>query len=338
MQISKNLIFITVSIIILILFSFADILLGSTSIKISEIIDILFYNNNSQSGNYIILHEIRIPKTLTAIFAGAGLAVAGLQMQTIFRNPLAGPHILGISSGASLGVAILLLSFSSYFSANEIFIGGTWAIVGAAWIGSFLVLLLIFSISTRVKDVMTILIIGVLIGSIVSAFVNILQYFGNAESLKVFVVWSMGSLGGVTNNQLYTLIPSVLIGIIGTFLVSKTLDILLLGENYSKTMGVNISLARLIIFSTTGILAGSITAFCGPIGFIGIVVPHLAAMVFRTAKHSILVPASAIFGAILLLIADILSTLPTQGAIPINSITAFLGIPIVIFIIFKRKI
>jgi len=332
---NKSLIF-SASIIILIFFIILDILIGSVSIHIKDFFNLIL-NQEIKPEYKTIITEFRIPKTITAILAGSALSIAGLQMQTIFRNPLAGPYVLGISSGASLGVAILLLSPLPFLLTGSS--GMSWLTSISAWIGAGLVLFMIFAVSIRVKDVMTILIIGVLFGSAVSAFVSILQYFGDQAQLKTFIVWTMGSLSGITNEQLLILFPSVIVGILISFFSVRKLNILLLGENYAKSSGLNLFTSRILIFTSTGILAGSITAFCGPIGFVGIIVPHIARMLFKSADHKILIPASAIIGATLVLISDIISQLPTySGTLPINSITAILGIPIVIFIIIKNKI
>ena len=326
----------TVSVLLLILFSFADILTGSVHIPLKEFFN--FFTGNEINEQYkIIITEFRIPKMITALLAGFALSVAGLQMQTVFRNPLAGPYVLGISSGAGLGVALLLLSPISLYIGSAAGIG--WLTSIFAWLGAGMVLMIIFSVSIRVKDVMTILIIGVLFGSAVSAIVSILQYFGDQAQLKTFVIWTMGSLSGVTNEQLLVIIPSVLAGLIISLFSVRILNILLIGENYAKTSGLNLLVSRIIIFTSTSLLAGTITAFCGPIGFIGIIVPHLARMLFKTADHKILIPASAVIGAILILISDMISQLPGySGTLPINSVTAVLGIPIVIRIILKTKI
>ena len=259
-------------------------------------------------------------------------------MQTVFRNPLAGPYILGVSSGASLGVALLVLGTGGLLGGSMISVASSWGIVAAAWLGSGLILLLIVIISARIKDIMTILILGILISSAISSVVNILQYFSNESMLKSFIVWTMGSLGSVTNVQLGVLFPSVLTGILMAFLSSKFLDAFLLGENYARSMGMNILFARMVVFLSTAILAGSITAFCGPIGFIGIAVPHIARMTLRTAKHSLLVPGTILIGALMMLVSDILSQLPgSEVTLPVNSVTALLGIPIVIWIIIRNK-
>ena len=279
-----------------------------------------------------------MPKALTALFAGFAISVSGLQMQTVFRNPLAGPFVLGISAGASLGVAILVMGLSAFTVVSEFGVLGNWSIVTAAWIGSGLILFLILIISSRVKDIMTILILGIMFGSATSALVNILQYFSNESMLKAFVVWTMGSLGGVSLAQLKVLIPSVVLGLIVTFMLIKILNAMLVGENYAKSMGLNVGLSRFLIFFSTSLLAGTVTAFCGPIGFIGIAVPHIARIVFKTANHKILLPGKMIIGGIVLLLSDIIAQLPGHDkTLPINSITALVGIPIVIWIIIRNQ-
>ena len=320
------------------LFFLLDLLVGSYSISVAEIFKVIFRSENANSQVVLIINQFRIPKAITAILSGAALSVAGLQMQTVFRNPLAGPYILGVSSGASLGVALLVLGTGGLLGGTIVSVVSSWGIVAAAWLGSGIVLFLIVIISARIKEIMTILILGILISSAISSVVNILQYFSNESMLKSFVVWTMGSLGSVTNVQLAILIPSVLIGLLIAFLSSKFLDAFLLGENYARSMGMNILFARLMVFLSTAILAGSITAFCGPIGFIGIAVPHIARMALQTAKHDLLVQGTILIGALMMLISDILSQLPgSESTLPVNSVTALLGIPIVIWIIIRNK-
>ena len=320
------------------LFFLLDLLVGSYYISIPEILKAIFRSENANSQVILIINQFRIPKAVTAILAGAALSVAGLQMQTVFRNPLAGPYILGVSSGASLGVALLVLGTGGLLGGSFVSVASSWGIVAAAWMGSGLILLLMIIISVRIKEIMTILILGILISSAISSVVNILQYFSSESMLKSFVVWTMGSLGSVTNVQLAVLLPSVLIGIVIAFLSSKFLDAFLLGENYARSMGMNILFARMMVFLSTAILAGSITAFCGPIGFIGIAVPHIARMALQTAKHSLLVPGTILIGALMMLVSDILSQLPgSERTLPVNSVTALLGIPIVIWIIIRNK-
>ena len=339
MLLKKQTIFIWIllSVILLILFVF-DVLLGSVQIPVKEVLKIIFTGQSDHSEYLTIIYRFRIPKALTALFAGFALSVSGLQMQTIFKNPLAGPYVLGISAGASLGVALLIMGISTFTVVSQIGVLGNWTIVIAAWLGSGLILFLILAISARVKDIMTILILGIMFGSATSAVVNILQYFSNESMLKAFIVWTMGSLGGVSLSQLKVLIPSVIIGLLITFMLIKILNAMLVGENYAKSMGLNIRLSRFLIFFSTSLLAGSITAFCGPIGFIGIAVPHIARIIFKTANHKSLLPGTMIIGGIVLLLSDIISQLPGhEKTLPINSITALVGIPIVIWIIIRNQ-
>jgi iron complex transport system permease protein len=259
-------------------------------------------------------------------------------MQTIFKNPLAGPDVLGVSSGASLGVALVVMGFGNVLFSQSFSSLGSWVQIIAAWAGAGLVLMLIMLVSLRVRDIMTILILGILFGSATSAFVSILQYFSPQSLLKAFVIWSMGSLGNLTGVQLRVLSISLAVGFLITFSTLKVMNAMLLGERYSKSMGVNIKSSRILIFLSTSLLSGSITAFCGPVAFIGIAVPHLARLVFGTSNHFILVPASILLGSALMLLADIISQIPGSGILlPINSVTAILGIPVVIWVIVYNR-
>lgn len=339
MTIKKQIIFKWLILVIALIGLFiTDIILGSVNIPFKEVIKILFTGQSDHSEYFTIIYQFRIPKAITALFAGFALSVSGLQMQTIFKNPLAGPYVLGISAGASLGVAILVMGISSFAVVSQFGVLGNWTIVLAAWLGSGLILFLILAISTRVKDIMTILILGIMFGSATAAIVNILQYFSNESMLKAFIIWTMGSLGGVSLAQLKVLIPGVMVGLFITFLLIKILNAMLVGENYAKSMGLNVQLSRFLVFFSTSLLAGSITAFCGPIGFIGIAVPHVARILFKTANHKTLLPGTMIIGGIVLLFSDIVSQLPGQEKIlPINSITALIGIPVIIWIIIKNR-
>jgi len=324
--------------IMLITLFILDIVLGSVRLPVKEVIKLLLTGETDHPEYATIVYRFRIPKALTALFAGLALSVSGLQMQTIFRNPLAGPFVLGISAGASLGVAILVMGVTSFALVSQIGVLGNWMIVLSAWLGSGLILFLILAISLRVKDIMTILILGIMFGSATSAVVSILQYFSNESMLKAFIVWTMGSLGGVSLSQLKVMIPSILIGLSITFFSIKLLNAMLVGENYAKSMGLNVRLSRFLIFFSTSLLAGTITAFCGPIGFIGIAVPHIARIILKTANHKILLPGSMVLGGIVLLVSDIISQIPgKESTVPINSITALVGIPVVIWIIIKNE-
>jgi iron complex transport system permease protein len=316
-----------------------DLLSGSVSISLFQSISTLFHPSSADPQVASILYQFRIPKAITAILAGAALSVAGLQMQTIFRNPVAGPDILGISSGASLGVALFVLSTGWIFKGSMLFsVSGSLGIVLAAWLGAGCMMLLIVVLASRLHDLMTVLILGILISGAILAIVGVLQYFSSESSLKSFIVWTMGSLGSTTRDQLWILAPAVLVGLLVAMLSSKFLDAFLLGENYARSMGMNLRIAYLLTFASTSILAGSITAFCGPIGFIGIIVPHLARKVFQTSLHSKLIPVTMLMGAVVMLAGDLISQLPGYGTtLPINSVTSLLGVPVVVWIIFKNK-
>jgi iron complex transport system permease protein len=336
-KIRSTVLIITLIALVMVLFVI-DLLTGPVSIPIHNIISLLFRTETNPGVWHSILIDFRLPKAITAVLAGSSLAISGLQMQTLFRNPLAGPDVLGISSGASLGVALVILGFGNYFAFNSSAGLSSWLQIIAAWIGSGVVLFLVMFISLRIRDIMTILILGILFGSAASATVSILQYFSNQSMLKAFVVWSMGSLGNLSGSQLQVLSISLLLGFIFSLYSLRVLNILLLGENYSRSMGVNIKLTRFIIFVSTSILSGSITAFCGPLAFVGIVVPHLARMLFKTADHKLLIPASFLLGAVLMLLADLISQLPgSESVLPINSVTAILGIPVVIWVIISNR-
>ena len=328
-------IFLAALLVVLILL---DLMTGSVKIPAGKIFSLLVGADGENQIWSTILHEFRVPKTLTAILAGSALAVSGLQMQTIFRNPLAGPDVLGISSGASLGVALVVLGFGDFFSMHSLSLLSSWFQIIAAWIGAAVVLFLVLFVSLRVRDIMTILILGILFGSAASAFVSILQYFSQQSMLKAFVIWSMGSLGNLSGIQLRVLFISLLGGFALTMITLKVLNAMLLGETYSRSMGVNIKVTRILIFISTSILSGSVTAFCGPVAFVGIAVPHLARLIFKTADHEVLFPACMLLGSLLMIVADLLSQVPGSAIVlPINSVTALLGIPVVIWVIFYNR-
>lgn len=323
--------FIILSLLLVILFVL-DLLIGSVHIPLRDILGTLFGGDVDASTRLIVL-DIRLIKAIVAILTGIALSVSGLQMQTLFRNPLAGPYVLGISSGASLGVAIFILGMPLLGVATNSTLSSVGT-AGAAWFGSALILAFIASVSTRIKDIMVILILGMMISSGVSAVVQILQYLSNEEALKSFVIWTMGSLGDVTTNQLHLMLPAVLLGLVVSVAVIKPLNLLLLGEQYARTMGLNVRRSRYLIFLSTTLLAGTVTAFCGPIGFVGLAIPHIARMLFSNADHRVLLPATALCGAVVLLGCDIISKCLT---LPINTITALLGIPIVIWVVIRNK-
>jgi iron complex transport system permease protein len=314
-----------------------NLLLGSIQIPVKEALLVLFGKSDNELW-HTILFNFRLPKSITAIVAGAALSVSGLQMQTTFRNPLAGPYVLGISSGASLGVAVMLLGFSSITSVKLTGLLASFSLAGAAIIGSMVVLFVILIVSVRVKDIMTILILGMMFGSAASALVSILQFFSNESMLKAFVIWTMGSLSSVAGMQLHVFTAIVGIGLIMSLISIPMLNVIQLGDTYAKGVGLNMGLSRTMIFLSTSLLAGGVTAFCGPIGFIGIAIPHIGRLIFRTANHAVLLPGVVLLGSICLLILDTISQLPGQSiSLPINSVAALMGIPIVIYVVLKNK-
>lgn len=323
--------FVVLTTLLLVLF-LLDLLVGSVHIPLKDILGVIVGADVNPATRLIVL-DIRLIKAIVAVLAGVALSVSGLQMQTLFRNPLAGPYVLGISSGASLGVALFILGMPLLGIASNSAISSIGT-AGAAWLGAALILTFVATISTRIKDIMVILILGMMISSGVSAVVQILQYLSHEEALKSFVIWTMGSLGDVTTNQLHLMLPAVVIGLAVSVAVIKPLNLLLLGEQYAYTMGLNIRRSRYLIFLSTTLLAGTVTAFCGPIGFVGLAIPHIARMLFSNADHRILVPATALCGAVVLLGCDIISKWLT---LPINTVTALLGIPIVIWVVVRNK-
>ncbi len=331
MQRHSTILFVILSLLLVILFVL-DLLIGSVYIPLRDILGALFGGDVDAATRLIVL-DIRLIKAIVAVLAGIALSVSGLQMQTLFRNPLAGPYVLGISSGASLGVAIFILGMPLLGVATNSTLSSIGT-AGAAWLGAALILAFVAAVSTRIKDIMVILILGMMISSGVSAVVQILQYLSNEEALKSFVIWTMGSLGDVTSSQLMLLLPAVLIGLVVSVAVIKPLNLLLLGEQYARTMGLNVRRSRYLIFLSTTLLAGTVTAFCGPIGFVGLAIPHIARMLFCNADHRVLLPATALCGAVILLGCDIISKWLT---LPINTITALLGIPIVIWVVIRNK-
>lgn len=310
----------------------ADLLVGSVAVALRDIWAALTGGSCDPAVRDIIL-KIRLLKAVTALFAGAALAASGLQMQTLFRNPLAGPYVLGISSGAGLGVALFLLGAPLLGVSAHSFVQSL-GIAGAAWLGAALVLLIVMAVSRRIKDIMVILILGMMFGSGVSSMVEILQYLSSEAALKSFVIWTMGSLGDVTGGNLALMLPVITAGLVLSVAVIKPLNLLLLGENYARTMGLNVQRTRTLLFLSTVLLAGTVTAFCGPVGFIGLAVPHLARMLFASADHRVLMPASMLSGAALLLVCDLISK---SLALPINTVTALMGIPVVIVVVIRNR-
>lgn len=311
-----------------------NISLGSVNIPLKDTLSIILGGEVENSSWQYIIFNYRLPKSLTAILVGGGLSVSGLLMQTLFRNPLAGPFVLGISSGASLGAALLLMGSTLFGLA---FLGDT-SIVIAASLGSFLVLMVVLLVANRVRDTMAILIIGLMFGSITAAIVSVLAYFSNAEQLQRFIFWSYGSVGSLSWHQNILLLVFVLSGLVLTVFKLKDLNALLLGENYAQSLGVNLKQSKYLLIIATGLLAGSITAFAGPIAFVGLAVPHLTRQLFNTTEHRVLLPAVFLYGAILLLICDTIAQLPNSAKVlPLNAITSLVGAPVVIWLLVRKR-
>jgi iron complex transport system permease protein len=336
-QKSYSIYFILLSILLVILF-FVNISLGSVSIPITDVFAVLFGDETIKKSWQTIIINFRVPKAITAILVGSGLSVCGLLMQTLFRNPLAGPFVLGISSGASLGVALLILgsaTFGGFFLSSTI---SNWSLPIAASLGAFLVLSAVIIAANKVKNTLSVLIIGLMFGSLTGAVISILAYFSEAAQIQHYLFWSFGSLGNLSWKELVVFGSVYLIGMLGTVSIIKPLNSFLLGENYAKSLGINIKKNRNIILIITSLLTGVITAFSGPIAFIGLAAPHIARLVFSSSNHKILLPATAIIGAIILLICDTIAQVPTsEFTLPINAITAIFGAPVVIWLLVRKK-
>lgn len=322
----------------LVLTAILNISLGSVSIPFADTIRTLVGGEIDNTSWRYILIDYRLPKMFTAILVGGGLAVSGLLMQTLFRNPLAGPFVLGISSGASLGAALLLMGGSLLSGLAAFKMVNDVSLAIAASLGSFLVLAIVMLVANKVKDTMALLIIGLMFGSITAAIASVLAYFSNAEQLQRFIFWSYGSVGNLSWSQLGILASIVFVGLLITVLVLKSLNAFLLGEQYAKSLGIAIRKSRVFIIIATGVLAGGITAFAGPIAFVGLAVPHLTRQLFHTMDHRILLPAVFLYGAILMLLCDTIAQLPNAASVlPINAITSIIGAPVVIWLLVRKR-
>ena len=315
-----------------------NISLGSVSIPIKDVFKNLIGESSSkETWDYIIINY-RLPKAITTIVVGIGLSISGLLMQTLFRNPLAGPDVLGLSSGASLGVATIVMGAIFLPMGLSTVLLSSFGIILASSLGSFLVLLAVLAVSQRLRDTMAILIVGLMFASLTSAIVGTLTYFSTAEQLQKFTFWSMGNLGNLSWSSIVILSVCVVIGLLLSLVSIKPLNALLLGENYARSLGINYKRTRLIIILATSILAGSITAYAGPIAFIGLAVPHIAKLVFQTSNHTILFWSTLLFGAIIMLICDSISQLPGSDlTLPINAVTSIFGAPIVIWLLIRKR-
>lgn len=337
-MIRRNTILFVLLAVATILLFLLDLAVGSVAIPIGEVWRGLWGSGSEGDTVGMIIRNFRLPKAVMALLAGAALSTVGLQMQTLFRNPLAGPYVLGVSSGASLGVSIMLMGLPLLGVATSSPVVQNVGVAGAAWIGSAAIMMVVMAVTARIKNIMTVLILGMMFGSAATALVEIMQYLSPEGAVKSFVVWTMGSLGGVTLSQLWVIVPVVVVGLVLSVLLIKPLNILLLGENYARTMGLNVKRTRFMVTLTTVLLAGTVTAYCGPIGFVGLAVPHVARMLFREADHRVLVPATMLCGTTIMLLCDIASSVPSSDlTLPINTVSALVGIPIVVIVIFRNR-
>ncbi|HEX9152778.1 MAG TPA: iron ABC transporter permease [Flavobacterium sp.] len=324
--------------LVLVLLFFVNISFGSIAIPFKEVYRSLTGGQASKATWEYIIINYRLPKAITAVLVGMGLSISGLLMQTLFRNPLAGPYVLGLSSGASLGVAFVILGASLLPPFLSTILLSSYGVVLASTLGSSAVLLAVLMVSQQLRDTMAILIVGLMFGSFTSAIVGVLTYFSSAEQLQKFTFWSMGNLGNLSWSAIFILAVCVAIGLLLSLFSIKPLNALLLGENYARSLGLNFKKTRLIIIFATSILAGSITAYAGPIAFIGLAVPHIAKLVFQTSNHSVLFWSSLLLGASIMLICDVISELPSlEITLPINAVTSIIGAPVVIWLLVKKR-
>ena len=321
-------------------FFILNLLLGSVSIPVDNIIDILLGRDNDNLIWHNIILKSRLPQSLTAMMAGAGLAVSGLLMQTVFRNPLAGPSVLGISSGASLGVACVVLLAGSIggVALSKLGVIGEVTITLSAIIGSLLIMALIAFVAQKVRGNVTLLIMGVMIGYIANAIIGVLKFFSAEEDIRAYVIWGLGSFSRVSGGQTSVFILLMLLLLPLSFFLIKSLNLLLLGDSYAQNLGLNIKRARLLVIGCSGVLVAVVTAYCGPIVFLGLAVPHICRGLFHTSNHAVILPASLLGGASLALLCNLIARMPGfEGALPVNSVTALVGAPVVMWVLFKRR-
>ena len=335
---TRNTILFTFLLLLLVVTLLLNISFGQVAIPIKEVFKSLLGSSASKETWEYIIINFRLPKAITAILVGIGLSISGLLMQTLFRNPLAGPYVLGLSSGSSLGVAFVILGAGILPSFLSEILLSSFGIIIASCLGSLSVLLLVLLVSSKLRDTMSVLIVGLMFSSFAGAIVSVLTYFSTAEQLQKFTFWSLGSIGNLSWNNIIFLSNAVLIGLVLSLFSIKSLDALLLGENYARSLGLNIKKSRLVIIFATSILAGSITAFAGPIAFVGLAVPHLAKLLFQTSNHKILFFGTILIGAIIMLFCDMVSQMPGMDfTLPINAITSIVGAPVVIWLLLSKK-
>ena len=321
-------------------FFMLNIIIGSVFIPVDSTLNILLGGDSGQPVWQNIVLKSRLPQAATAMAAGAGLAVSGLQMQTVFHNPLAGPSVLGISNGASLGVAFMVVATGSIggVALSRTGMVGNAAVSLAAIVGSLAVMALIVYVSQRVKGNVTLLIIGVMIGYVATAIIGVLKYFSNEEDIRAYVVWGLGSFSRVSGNQVWLFVSLMAVLLPLSMLLIKTMNLLLLGEQYARNLGLDIRRARLLVIGSSGVIVAIVTAYCGPVMFLGLAVPHLCRAIWRSSDHRVLMPATALTGAALALACNIIARMPGfEGALPINSVTALVGAPIVASVLFRRR-
>lgn len=321
---------------IIVLFAMS-LIVGSVRIPLADVCDILFDKfEGKESWKYIVM-ENRLPQALTAMLCGASLAVCGLMLQTAFRNPLAGPDVFGISSGAGLGVAIVMLFLGGSVSTTLFTVSGFLAILTAAFIGAIVVTMIILFLSTMVKNSVLLLIVGLMVGYVSSSAVALLNFFASEEGVKSYMVWGMGNFGGVSMNHMQLFALLCLVGIIASIFLIKPLNIMLLGTQYAESLGINIRQIRNLLLVTVGLLTAVTTAFCGPVSFIGLAIPHISRLLFRTDNHQTLLPGTVLTGAVIALFCNLICYLPGElGIIPLNAVTPLIGAPIIIYVIVKR--
>ena len=324
-------------IFLVMLLAVANIYCGSVSIPLSAVTDVLCGREVERQSWHYIIWENRIPQTLTAIFSGAGLAAAGLLLQTVFRNPLAGPSILGIDGGANLGVALVVLLFGGTFAAGTFSLSGFVLVIVAAMLGAWAIMAILIAFSHFLRSNTMLLITGVMISYLTSSLISLLNYGATEEGVRSFMVWGLGSFSNVTVDRLPAFVATMTVGLLLALLLIKPLNALLLGDSYATNLGIDVRRTRTLLLFATGLLTATSTAFCGPIAFVGLAVPHIARMLLRTSDHRLLLPATMFTGASLTLLCNLLSTLPSQSVIPINVITPVLGAPVVIWVILKMK-
>ena len=335
---------INISILIVIIFLgillfFLNLFVGTVTIPFADLFKV-FFGEETNSTISTIVFEYRLPQTVTALFAGAALSVAGLLMQTLFRNPLADPSMLGISSGAGLGVAITIL-FTGILGGSALSTFGLWSNIGvsiAAFLGATLVLMLILAFSSHVRNMTTLIIIGLMVSYLAGSLTDIMKFFSMKEDIHAFVIWGMGSFSAVGNTKLAFFSISIIIGLFASLFMSKNLNIMLLGELYAENLGLNVKRNNLFVILVSGYLTAIVTAYCGPIAFLGLAIPHLTRFIFKTSDHRILVPAVMLIGMIVSLLCNLVARMPGfEGNLPINAVTAFIGAPIVIWVILRRR-